>query len=143
MVLPLPLTEAPDSPVIMLMRLGVCDPAKYTMQQSMKVSSMIMDLLMRDNDQYIISGQVAIMDLENAGMRHFMQMNPTMMKKMTTLSQDASPLRQKGQHFLRAPSGFETIFNLFKGFMNEKNQNRVSSIKYISIGKIRISHDFT
>lgn len=107
--------------------MGHIDPAKYTMQQMMKVSSMVMDLLIRDNDQFVISGQMAIGDMEHTGVRHFMQMSPTLMKKMATLSQDASPLRQKGQHFLNAPSAFEAIFNFFKGLLNEKNKNRVSS----------------
>lgn len=109
--------------------MGVCDPAKYTIHQVMKVSSMVMDLLTRDNDQFVISGQMAVGDMENTSMSHFLQMTPSMMKKMATMSQDASPLRQKGQHFLNAPAAFETIFNLFKGLLNEKNKNRVSLLK--------------
>lgn len=58
-------------------------------------------------------------------MAHFLQFTPTFAKKMTTLSQEASPLRQKGFHYIHTPAGFETIFNLFKGFMNEKNKKRV------------------
>lgn len=110
----------------MLMRPGVCDPAKYSMTDVMRVQSMILDILMRESDQLVIAGQIVILDLENTGMGHFLQMNPTLVKKMTTLSQEASPLRQKGLHYIHTPTGFETIFNLFKGFMNEKNKKRVS-----------------
>lgn len=80
---------------------------------------------MRDSDQFVIGGQLAILDLENTGMGHFLQFNPSFTKKMMMLSQDASPLRQKGFHYLHTPSGFETIFNMFKGFMNEKTKKRV------------------
>lgn len=114
------------------MRPGVCDPAKYSMIQVMQVQSMILDLFMRDNDQLVIGGQTVILDLENTGMGHFLQLNPTLVKKMTTLAQDASPLRQKGVHYIHTPTGFETIFNLFKGFMNEKNKKKVRNIIIIA-----------
>lgn len=49
-ILPLP-TDTPDSPIVMLMRPGVCDPSKYSMIDVMRVQSMILDLLMRESDQ--------------------------------------------------------------------------------------------
>lgn len=42
----------------MLYRPGSYDPSKYNISDLMKVSTMIMDILMRDNDQFIIGGQV-------------------------------------------------------------------------------------
>lgn len=113
------------------MRPGACDPAKYTMIQVMKVQLMMLDLAMRENDQLMIAGQSVILDLENTGMAHILQMDLPLIKKMTALGQDASPLRQKGFHYIHTPSGFETIFNLFKGFMNEKNKQRVRTSKII------------
>lgn len=49
------------------------------------------------------------------------------------MSQDASPFRQKGFHFVNTPYGFESVFNLFKTFINEKNRSRVSDHKFIKI----------
>lgn len=54
----LPKGEAPDSPITLIYRPGIHDPSKYNIAELMKVSTMIMDILMRDNDQYIIGGQV-------------------------------------------------------------------------------------
>ncbi|XP_058464609.1 retinol-binding protein pinta-like [Malaya genurostris] len=125
MFLPLPQTETPDGPRIVLVRPGVIDPNKYPMQQVFKLQSMIIDIMMKEDDNLCVAGQVAIGDLENATMAHFMQFSPTFMKKMTLLSQEASPLRLKGAHHLHTPPGFETIFNIFKGFMNEKNRSRL------------------
>lgn len=31
----------------------------------------------------------------------------------------------KGAHYLNTPTGFETVFNIAKSFLNEKNRNRV------------------
>lgn len=56
--LPLPLTDKPDSPVLIMIRPGVYDPKKYSIQDVMKVSYMIGDILMRDNDQLGVAGQV-------------------------------------------------------------------------------------
>lgn len=61
-------------------------------------------------------------------MAHFLQFNLTFVKKMTMLGQEGTPLRQKGVHYINTPSGFELVFNMFKGFMSEKNQSRVSLI---------------
>lgn len=56
---------------------------------------------------------------------HFLQFTPTFVKKMTMMSQEGSPLRQKGFHYVNTPTGFETVFNMFKTFMSEKNRSRL------------------
>lgn len=58
-------------------------------------------------------------------MAHFRQFNPTFIKKITIMSQEASPTRQKGFHFINTPMGFETVFNVFKSFINDKNKTKV------------------
>lgn len=42
------------------------------------------------------------------------------------ITQDAAPMRMKGAHYINTPVGFETVYNLFKSFFNEKNRSRVS-----------------
>lgn len=51
--LPLPLTERPDSPRLILIRPGAFDPHKFTIQESFKVSNMIQDILMNEDDNYV------------------------------------------------------------------------------------------
>ena len=75
--------------------------------------------------------QIGILDLANVTMAHFLQFNPTFIKKMTMMSQEASPIRQKGFHYINTPIGFEAVFNMFKSFMNEKNKSRVKLIQLI------------
>lgn len=135
--LPLPLTDKPDSPVLVMIRPGVYDPKVHSIQNVMKVSSMIGDLIMRDNDQLGIAGQTVILDLANTQMAHFLQFNLTFVKKMTMLGQEGTPLRQKGFHYVNTPSGFELVFNMFKGFMSEKNQSRVSRYLFIILRSIK------
>lgn len=68
-------------------------------------------------------------------MAHFLQFNPTFIKKMTMMSQDASPIRQKAFHYINTPTGFEAVFNMFKSFMNEKNKSRVKLINFLKLRK--------
>lgn len=124
--LPLPKVTGPDAPRIMLIRPGAYDANKYTIQQIMKVSLFIMDILTIEDDHLAIAGEIAILDLANVTMGHLLQMTPGFVKKLTMLSQDSSPFRQKGFHFINTPPGFETFYNLFKSFLNEKNKSRVS-----------------
>lgn len=125
--LPLPNTESPGSPRLMLMRPGVYNANEFTMQEVMKVSMMVNDIMMIEDDNTIVAGQIGVCDLQGVTMAHFLQMQPSLMKKMTMLMQDGLPVRQKGVHYINAPSSFEKIFNIFKSFLNDKMKSRVSS----------------
>lgn len=88
---------------------------------------MMLDYMLNEDDNFVIAGQIGILDLTGVTLQHFLQFNPTFIKKMTVLTQDAAPGRQKGLHWINTPRGFEQVFNIFTGFMNEKNRSRVSS----------------
>jgi hypothetical protein len=94
---------------------------------------MIQDILIREDDNYCICGEINIVDLAHVTMSHFMQFNPTFIKKITVMSQDGGPIRQKGIHFLNIPYGFDSVFNVFKTFMTEKNRKRVRTFETFKI----------
>lgn len=127
--LPLPKTLTPDGPRIILFRFGACDPAKYTMYDIFRAQSLVNTIAMYEDDSMVVAGQLGFIDMRNASMSHFLQMTPGMMKKLALMSQEAVPIRMKGFHHVYTPKGFETIFNMFKNFMNEKNKNRVREKK--------------
>lgn len=122
--LPLP-SASPGSPRIMLFRFGAYDATVYTIQEIMKVTMMLIDILMLEDDNLAVAGQSGVIDLAGVTVHHFMQMQPSLMKKMSMMGQDASPIRQKGVHYINAPKSFEKIFNVLKGFLNEKMKSRV------------------
>ena len=124
--LPLPFAETPGGPKLMLFRPGAYDAQKITIQEVMKVSTMMNDILMIEDDNMIVAGQIGIIDLADVTLAHLIQMQPAFVKKMTMFMQDGSPFRQKGIHYINTPKGFEQLFNLFKSFMNEKMKSRVS-----------------
>lgn len=124
--LPLPNLENPDGPRYFLIRPGSYDPSEYTIQDIMKISTMIFDLMMHDDDNLVVAGQIGILDFTGVSISHFLQFNPTFIKKMTMMQQDAMPVRQKASHFVNMPAIALSVFNIFQSFTNEKNKKRVS-----------------
>lgn len=123
--IPLPLTDGEDGPRIFLICPGRYDPKKYDIVDVIKYYVLLTDLLLMEDDNFIVSGQVGILDLTNVGWEHFVQFKPQFVKKMTLLSQDSSPFRPAGFHYVNTPDGFDYVFNMFKTFMSEENKNLV------------------
>lgn len=86
---------------------------------------MLTEALLLEDDNYVIAGQVAILDFTGISMGHFTQFSPSFIKKSTMYQQDATPVREKGSHFVKMPQIALSVFNLFKSFLNEKNKQRV------------------
>lgn len=82
---------------------------------------MICDILLLEDDNFVIAGNTAIIDFKGVTSAHLMQLNPAMVKKLAMINQEASPLRQKSFHVLNTPPGFDVVFNLFKSIMTSKN----------------------
>lgn len=125
-MLPLPKTATPDGPRILLMRF-TSDPGSYTINEMMRVQSYIQAILLHEDDNMIVAGQVGFIDLKGASVAHFTQFTPSLMKKFAVMSQDANPIRMKGFNYINVPSFFESVFSFFKSFLNEKMKKRVSS----------------
>ncbi|XP_070491079.1 uncharacterized protein [Chironomus tepperi] len=120
----LPKSDKPDGPRYFLIRPGAYNPSEYSIQEIMKVSTMLMDAMMMEDDSFIVAGQVGILDFTGVSLNHFVQFNPTFIKKMTMLQQDAAPVRNKASHFVKMPQFALAVFNIFQSFTNEKNKKR-------------------
>lgn len=124
--IPLPQLESPDGPRYFLIRPGAYDPAVHSAEDIIKVSTMIADLMLYTDDNYIVAGQIGILDFTGISLSHLLQFTPTFIKKMTMLQQDSAPIRQKASHFVNMPAFAMTVFNIFQSFAKEKNKRRVS-----------------
>lgn len=98
----------------------------------MRVMQAFTEILMWEDDYAIVNGFVHIMDLKDWKKQHFFQITPSLMKKTTVYSEEAMPLRPKSSHVINAPSIFESVFNMMKPMMSEKQINRVSTINIYS-----------
>lgn len=124
-VLILPKSQTVISPRVILIRSGCYDPNKYHISEILAVSNVIREIAMYDDDTFAIAGGIALQDLSGTTAAHVLQMTPTMRKKMILSGQASSPMRAKGTHFINTPAGFETVFNLMKGLLSEKNRSRL------------------
>lgn len=124
-MLPLPNTATPDGPRILLMRYDN-DPSSYTMLEMIRIQFFIMNLMMKEDDNMIVGGEIGLIDFKGATMGHFTQFTPSLMKKFAMMTQDANPVRMKSFNYLNVPGFFLSIFNFFKTFLNEKMKKRVS-----------------
>lgn len=124
-ILPLPNTDGPDGPRLMLARAGAFDPHKYELPELFRATLMIIDTLHALDDNIIIAGQISIMDAKGVSIAHLSKFNPLFMKKMSMTFQEGNPARLKGLHYVNAPPPFITLFNVFKTFLNEKIKTRV------------------
>jgi hypothetical protein len=93
--IPLPLTETDDSPRIVLVRPGAYDATRFRFIDVMKVANMICDILLIEDDNLVISGEVAVVDFKNVTKSHLLQLDPLFVKKLALLNQEGSPLKQK------------------------------------------------
>ncbi|KAJ8729546.1 hypothetical protein PYW08_001127 [Mythimna loreyi] len=123
--LPLKNCPAEDAPRICIMRLGVFDPSKYHLADLIKVALMVTEILMLEDDNFSVSGEVVIVDMENVGISVLSQWTPALAKKIITCFERALPVRLKGNHILNTPIGFETAYTIFKTFLGEKLKKRI------------------
>lgn len=56
---------------------------------------MISDILFIEDDNLVISGEIAIVDFENVTKSHLLQLDPLLVKKLALLNHEGSPLRQR------------------------------------------------
>jgi hypothetical protein len=83
--LPLPLPDD-QGRFLFFGRMGVYPP-ETKIADLMKVNMMMVDILMEENDRFIICGFVNVMDLEKNTLAHMVHMTPAIAKKMNTLVQ--------------------------------------------------------
>ncbi|XP_046386011.1 retinol-binding protein pinta-like [Ischnura elegans] len=122
----LPLPESDElGRRIFLFRSGRYDPNEFNISDICKVNFMLMDYMLMNDDSFNTAGVVSILDMSDATLAHAAQMSPTLMKQTMKCSQDGYPFRPKKLLYLNVPQFFETVFNLFKSFANDKLQKRI------------------
>ncbi|XP_063700142.1 retinol-binding protein pinta-like [Culicoides brevitarsis] len=120
-ILPLPKTSTPDAPRTVVIRFTSYDPSKYKMAEVVTLIGLVFDILSVEDDNSAVSGQIYILDLAGASFKHVFQFTPSLLKKFATLGQGGNPIRVKEQHFINTPTGFGTIFNIFKGLFAKED----------------------
>jgi CRAL/TRIO domain len=124
-LLPFPYPKSDGSRVVVL-RWGAYNTEKFTLEKMIKTITMITDIIAFEDDSSIVGGQTLLFDFKDTTLAHFIQIKPTLLKKIKVMWQDASPVRQKGLHFINTTPGFDQTLTFLKGLLNEKIKSRVS-----------------
>lgn len=89
------------------------------------MGTMIGDILFMEEDNCTVSGLVEIMDMTNLTINHLFHLNPSFLKKCSTYSDEAMPLRHKGIHFVCTIPQFEGAYNTLKTLMGNKDNRKI------------------
>ncbi|XP_063607482.1 alpha-tocopherol transfer protein-like isoform X2 [Penaeus indicus] len=110
---------------VVLSRPALRDPSKTDMNDAAKAILFMVDLLLEEDETVAITGVEVVMDAASMTFQHAAQMNPSLVKKASTIMQDGYPMRPKGLNYIHTPAAFDTVFSIFKSFMKEKMKRRI------------------
>lgn len=128
---PFPHLEDPTSPKIVLIRAGVFNPSEVHISEVFQMAMMMNEILLLEDDNFVVSGLINIIDMRGIRAMHLTQFTPRMIEKILFLTQEALPIRQRGFHFLNLPLGFNTAFTLFKSLFNSRNSARSKDSNFV------------
>jgi len=107
------------------------DPSEITSDEMFRMLYMV-HLAAQLEEETQVRGVVCIMDFEGLGMKQVKALSPSFSKRLLTFIQEAMPLRMKEVHFVKQPFIFNMVWTLFKPFVKEKLNSRVSSCFYFT-----------
>lgn len=73
-----------------------------------------------------VRGAVVVMDFDGLSMSQVKALSPSFSKLLLTFIQDGMPIRLKEIHIVKQPFIFKMVWSLFKPFIREKLNKRVS-----------------
>uniref|UniRef100_A0A1A9W9W9 CRAL-TRIO domain-containing protein n=1 Tax=Glossina brevipalpis TaxID=37001 RepID=A0A1A9W9W9_9MUSC len=121
--LPTPLYD--NGPRIVIAQAGLPPADKYNIEEVLAVGHVLQDILLLEDDHAVVNGLVTIGDFNALTMAHVLQMTPTLMKRWIAYSYKTMPMRIKSNHIFRAPKVFDTLYNLAKPMLPQKQQERL------------------
>ncbi|XP_031349749.1 retinol-binding protein pinta-like isoform X2 [Photinus pyralis] len=123
-LIPLEKSTDPTAPRVLL--LHDCGGGKVVSVTNMvKVALMVMDILVNEDDNFVISGHVVLHNFRSMTLNHAVQLTPALVKNILSCFEHSYPSRAKEFHYINTPSFFNSVFNVVKLFMSEKLQKRV------------------
>nr|XP_006822514.1 PREDICTED: alpha-tocopherol transfer protein-like [Saccoglossus kowalevskii] len=108
---------------IVIFRPGKWDPSEYPVQDLIKANLLTVEKLLEDEETQV-NGIVLIGDLKGFRFSHAMHLGPLFAKQVTSIFQNAMPIRIKGMHYVNEPRLFDAVFAVVRPFLKEKLKNR-------------------
>ncbi|KAF5308785.1 hypothetical protein FQR65_LT06018 [Abscondita terminalis] len=99
---------------------------QYDMVSTMRVILMVMDILLHEDDSFIVNGYSVIQYLDGFSSKDLSQISLRMLKNSYNSIVNRYPVRLKKFHFMNLPPSACAIYNILKPFVSQKIQSRVS-----------------
>ncbi|XP_065176514.1 retinaldehyde-binding protein 1-like [Sycon ciliatum] len=99
------------------------DPERYSHDSVQQAIVYALDALI-DDEEAQVNGFILIEDYSNMTIRKILGLDQRLMKRLSTLFQDAYPARFSGMHFVNQPWFFSILWNIAKPFLKEKIRQR-------------------
>ncbi|XP_031343396.1 alpha-tocopherol transfer protein-like isoform X2 [Photinus pyralis] len=124
--LPLPKSKNPLAPRTLLYQSNPYKPSeKLNPVIQMKTILMVMDVLVQEDDSFVINGFQVIQFLPGLSLQHLTEMSPNLIRMMYLCTLKRYPARMKGLHFVNIPSAGYALFKMAKPLISEKIQSRI------------------
>lgn len=117
--------DVQEGPTIILHRTANVDPSEISLVNVIKVSLMITDILVNEDDYCIINGQRFLFDFDTFNVNHMLQVTPSICRKGFLCLKNVYPGKPKGFHLINMPSIFQSLLNLGKPIMGKKLSSRI------------------
>ncbi|XP_047041970.1 alpha-tocopherol transfer protein-like [Helicoverpa zea] len=121
----LPKLASPLDPRVVIVKPSLYDPNRFTPIEFFSFAHILQQIKYLEDDAFMVNGMINVIDLEGITMAHFLQLTPSVLKKLVIAGQDASPLRLKSLHIINSIPAFEKVFNMVVKLLNEKHQKKV------------------
>nr|XP_026487468.1 clavesin-2-like [Vanessa tameamea] len=118
-------TKNPGDPRVIIYRLGLCDPKKFSLIDILTVFGFQEQICFMEDDNFVVSGIINVVDLTGSTLAHYTQASIKQIRNIIRANQEAVPLRIKSMHFINSSPFLETFLNISKRFMSEKSKQRI------------------
>lgn len=113
-------------PTVALVRWKAFNPEKQHILDILKVGLMYLDILLNEDDNFVINGIRIISDMQGFSLGYLKHLTPALCKKMVLIVQNAYPMRLKGIYFINTPAIYDIFVNMFMPFFNKQLKSRVN-----------------
>ncbi|XP_032817752.1 alpha-tocopherol transfer protein-like isoform X1 [Petromyzon marinus] len=104
---------------------GKWNPSTTPIIENLRAMYMTLELLLQSEETQV-NGIVLLGDYKGLGLAQVTNFSPYFVKRMTTVLQDAFPMRIKGQSSINEPVIFKAVFAMIKPFLKEKMRKRMN-----------------
>ncbi|KAF5298323.1 hypothetical protein FQA39_LY11807 [Lamprigera yunnana] len=131
-ILPLPKPDSKSGARIIMFYLKNANPDTMPFINLMLVVYMVFDILIKEDDDAIVSGVIYWSEIKNLSAKYVTQLSPTVIKKTLNCTEKAYPFRVKAYYITNCPSYLEIVYNIAKSFTKIKITQRMSVLSDIT-----------